>query len=298
MNNFQDFLNTTSENVVAFLTHLKSGACTMPPLILFENPAYVVNLAQFFVLNQPNIAKQILTHAFDMDPIFGAFPLYFRALSYIKMGEDRFISEGERTSFNNRMHALAKNDLRRAIYLTNEFLFYISGISTTFHSNPESPIAQQYNDLIALLTQFTQACRKALSMIEACDTNSAYKTFVVKFEHFSSIEEAYVVAIRRQIEEKKKKNEEEKKKKTSSSDPQANDQLKMEEPRVVIPVYEIESLRDCGLKHYYELGYAKPKPPWYTSLLVAMVGAFQVLVGALISGVAANFAWEFIQKYS
>ncbi|KAI1708194.1 protein translocase subunit SecA 1 [Ditylenchus destructor] len=224
-------------------------------LDLFENPAYVVKTADYFLRNDnPELAERMLTTAFNMDKVFGAYALYYRALSYIERGHKLFVDKNKRTKKNDLYHQKAREDLSTAICLVQDMIYYINGASITIQ-RPTSELALQYN-------------RKPPSTPpDPADPDPAGGS-----PH--------------------PKSPKDRKDNSSNQDPSPFE--------VKIPFDEINEMKDSGFPHFFELGVAAPKPPWWSIIILAVVGIMQICLGAMLAvcsgGLATRFAATCIQS--
>lgn len=71
---------------------------------------------------------------------------------------------------------------------------------------------------------------------------------------------------------------------------------------IIIPRDEIDELNQEGLKHFYEVGFAKTKPPWSPIILLAVAGVAQICIGLWMGvksgGLSLKIARTAIQRWA
>lgn len=159
---FEDFIGGKKGK----LGHLNAFLANPLKLELFENPCYVIQTAHHYFSRKPETAERLLTRAYEMDPGYGAYALYYRALARLQLGHQLFIKENKRTQQNNVFDAQAKEDLTEARELTKEMCVYISAVQVTTIADPCCQLALQYGRTLELLNAFQYECNKALDRIE------------------------------------------------------------------------------------------------------------------------------------
>ena len=289
MSGFDKFETETTKNFDAFIHNPRQ-------LKLFKNPAYLIQSAHQYIMKDPELADELLTHAYNMDRVLGFQALYFRALARLQRGYDLFRRKKERKSANDSYHRQAKSDLEQAIRIAYSIMTQFSGVMFACINDPMCQLSEQFNNKIALLTRFVHMCSKAIEKIDKCPSD-----FVCKFENFIGLEQAYqdMKDQQQQAENEEKKIDESESEQKGGKNSKNNSELDNYDE--FVPYEEIEELMDSGLRHFYELGYAKPKPPLYAVVWMAILGAAQICLGAILAtasfGMASTLAFACVQKW-
>lgn len=310
--NFENFEKTLCDQLDSFLKLSSQldpdiSINTIDPqhhLSLFENPAYVIQIAHAYLIEQPEVAKKMLTHAYEMDPILGHIALYYRALASIQIGHKKFKEENKRLSIHDKIEEEAIEDYNQAIANIEELIAYLGGVLTLGETDPASLLSQQFNNKILLLNQFKCYCSKEISFINEFKKiaskddkeGEAFAKCVVCFQPPFVPLDTFYNDFMIQLYDIEKGDEAKK----ENRSPPTEEELKSSEERkeliakTVAPFEEIDELSNCGLRRYYELGFAQPETQWWEILLLAGIGAVQFAAGVALciisGGKAAKFA--------
>lgn len=192
---FGDFISKRSELFEAFFQDQEKN------LELFDNPAYLVHIAQVYIEDAISgetqssafIAQQQLTKAYEMDPVHGFYALYFLGLAKVLRSQCNFKKNNKHSKFNDQMQTAAIIDLDEAIALCEEHIAYLNGMKAATVFKPSSELSMQFASVLELLNSFRYSANNAKETIKFCMKNNDDKGIegVAGFSKFSDLEDAY-----------------------------------------------------------------------------------------------------------
>jgi tetratricopeptide (TPR) repeat protein len=166
------FYKRFDDFIAAKLLHLEAFLKDPLKLELFENPAYLIQTALYYLFDKPKVAEKMLTKAIEMDPnwYFGPIARYYRALALLKQGQILFREENKRTEANDGFDKQAKEDIKKVMEEIKGVCSYIAEVQATTISDSNSRLAQQ-NGTLVLLNAFIWQCNKTLAKFEELNLN-------------------------------------------------------------------------------------------------------------------------------